>query len=137
MSGSRGNRAWRSLRVTPSIAAGGAVVAGALGTGLLTIPCWFRAATGLDCPFCGGSRALAALLHGDLAAALDHNAFAVTVLFPLAVAVVVALGRWEAGRAATWWPAGARGRALVAVLGVLTVAWWVARAVPWPAWARA
>lgn len=42
--------------------------------------------TGLYCPGCGGLRALHELTHGDLLAALDHNAFG--VLFILAGAVL-------------------------------------------------
>jgi hypothetical protein len=47
---------------------------------LLTCP--LRAATGLWCPFCGGLRCVAALAHGDLAAAASFNV-AVLVLLPV------------------------------------------------------
>ncbi len=53
---------------------GGAVLGLALGTGVVRVPCWFRLLTGLDCPFCGGSRALGALLEGDLAGAIVSGA---------------------------------------------------------------
>ncbi|WP_019810549.1 DUF2752 domain-containing protein [Saccharomonospora halophila] len=102
----------------------------ALGTGSVRIPCWFSGFTGLDCPFCGGSRALGALLDADPSAALGYNAFAVAVVVPVVVVVLVALGRWETGRAAAWWPTGRRGRLLAASLGVLTVGWWVVRNIP-------
>ncbi|WP_162831231.1 DUF2752 domain-containing protein, partial [Amycolatopsis ruanii] len=92
-------RSWRSVRVTPAVAAAGLAAGAALGTGVLRIPCWFHALTGLDCPFCGGSRALGALLHGDVLAALSYNAFALVVLLPLAVVTLVDAARWEAGRA--------------------------------------
>lgn len=36
-------------------------------------PCPFRLLTGLLCPGCGGTRALHALLHGDVAAAFAFN----------------------------------------------------------------
>ncbi|WP_298179379.1 DUF2752 domain-containing protein [Saccharomonospora sp.] len=139
MNGSRTDRSWRSLRATPVVVVFSAVVAVALGTGALAIPCWFQAATGLDCPFCGGSRALGALLEGDLAGALDHNLFAVVVLLPLVAVVLVALARWEAGRAASWWPRGAPGRWSAVVLVVLLFMWWVVRVLPVPAleWLRA
>lgn len=47
--------------------------------------CAFKALTGLDCPGCGGTRAVHALLHGDVASALNHN---VLVVATIAVAVV-------------------------------------------------
>lgn len=48
--------------------------------------CPFLAVTGHYCPGCGGTRALLALLQGDVAGALHNNALALT-LFPLALAV--------------------------------------------------
>lgn len=35
--------------------------------------CLLKSLTGLDCPGCGGTRAMHSLLHGDLAGAADHN----------------------------------------------------------------
>lgn len=52
--------------------------------------CPTKALTGLDCPGCGGLRATHALVTGDVVGALDHNAFVVLVLIPLAVAAWVA-----------------------------------------------
>jgi hypothetical protein len=54
--------------------------------------CPLREMTGLDCPGCGGTRALHALTHGDLGAALDHNAV-ISVLLPL---LLVAWALWLA-----------------------------------------
>jgi hypothetical protein len=53
----------------------------AFGLGVATLyattgvgfPCPFRALTGWECPFCGGTRLGAALLHGDVAAAFAYN----------------------------------------------------------------
>ncbi len=123
-------RPWHATRITPVLVGVGVATGVALGTGVLRIPCWFLAATGLNCPFCGGSRAVGALLDVDLSAALGYNAFAVAVVVPVVLVVLVALGRWETGRAATWWPTGRRGRLLAVSLGVLTVGWWVVRNIP-------
>ncbi len=48
--------------------------------------CPLKEMTGLDCPGCGGTRAVHALAHGDLAQALDHNVVLAVVLPVLAVA---------------------------------------------------
>jgi hypothetical protein len=52
--------------------------------------CPTKALTGLDCPGCGGLRATHALVTGDVVGALDHNAFVVLVLIPLAVVAWIA-----------------------------------------------
>ncbi|GAA1201687.1 DUF2752 domain-containing protein [Prauserella alba] len=129
-------RPWRAMRVTPGFAGGSLLIAVALGTGVLAVPCWFRALTGIDCPFCGGSRAIGGLLRGDLLAAVGHNAFAVAVLLPLAAVVLFALARWETRRAQRWWPAGRAGRAALIALVAVTVAWWVFRGLPVGEWFR-
>jgi hypothetical protein len=54
--------------------------------------------TGLDCPFCGGMRAVASFTRGHPFLAADHNLF-VVALAPLAVVWWVA-----------WWLATRRGR---------------------------
>lgn len=43
------------------------------GSVLVFPPCFFRTLTGLHCPGCGGTRMVAALLAGDLLAALRYN----------------------------------------------------------------
>jgi len=53
--------------------------------------CQFHRLTGLNCPGCGGTRALYALLHGDFATALRDNAMLV-----LGLAAVGARGGWFA-----------------------------------------
>ena len=44
------------------------------------IPCLFRAVTGLQCPGCGMTRALTALVHGNPAEAMDYNALSLTLI---------------------------------------------------------
>ncbi len=52
--------------------------------------CPTKLLTGLDCPGCGGLRAVHSIATGDLLGALDHNAFVVLVVLPALVAVGVA-----------------------------------------------
>ncbi len=47
--------------------------------------CWFRRLTGLSCPGCGGTRAVGALLSGDVVAAFRYN-----LLLPLGLLVLAA-----------------------------------------------
>jgi hypothetical protein len=89
--------------------------------------CPFRTVTGLACPGCGTLRCLHALLHGNVAEALDRNALTVLVL-PLLVAAWVLAGlRAVSGRPVRTpvTPAWA-----IRTLAVGTVAFWVARNVP-------
>jgi hypothetical protein len=50
-------------------------------TTLSSLPpiCPWRTLLGLQCPGCGGTRAIAALLHGDVIEAFRHNALAPVV----------------------------------------------------------
>ncbi|MCU0271452.1 MAG: DUF2752 domain-containing protein [Acidimicrobiales bacterium] len=76
------------------VATGAAVVAGRLGVSLVP-ECPLHALTGLWCPLCGGTRAVQALVAGDLGAAAGLN-----VLVVVAVPVLVVLWlRWTALRA--------------------------------------
>jgi hypothetical protein len=72
------------------ILAGVGVVAAAVlysvppGASHLYPRCLFHEATGLLCPGCGATRALAALLHGHLAEAMHWNAL-IVLLLPVAL----------------------------------------------------
>ncbi len=117
------------LRATPAVAAVTATAGALLGTGIVSIPCWYHALTGADCPFCGGSRALGALLRGDLVGALRFNAFAVLLLLPAAVAGMVLLARIELGLSIPSWRTR---RAGLVALGIAAVAWWLVRDLAFP-----
>ena len=90
--------------------------------------CPFRALTGWDCPGCGITRAIRALVTGHPGRALDHN-----VLFVVALVVGMV---WYA----TNWVRTRRGRPPLTLRGgrwwtgaaiVLVGAFWVVRNLPW------
>lgn len=88
--------------------------------------CPFRALTGWYCPGCGTLRAAHAVLHGDLARAVDMNVLAVLAV-PLVLASWLAwLRRAGTGRPRTWlsppW--------FPATVGVVLVVFTVARNIP-------
>ena len=90
--------------------------------------CPWRFITGLDCPFCGSTRAAAALAHGDLMGALDHNALFVVAVLPLAVAAwVLWVRRSRVGR-----PMPTISTRALTVGFVVVGGWWIVRLlVPW------
>lgn len=122
----------RRMPRTTGLIAGTGAFGVALGTGILPIPCPFFLITGLDCPFCGGSRAAGALLHFDVGGALDLNAFALLVVLPLTVAVLIGMARQELGHARGYWPSGRRGGILGYALVASILLWGVVRNLPFP-----
>ena len=90
------------------------------------IPCGFHAITGLPCLFCGGTRAMRAILHGDPSEALYLNTLAFPALAFAAAAFVLLLIEAAAGR-----PLARREflhRRLIRLapaLILLALAWWV------------
>lgn len=58
------------------------------------IPCIFHVVTGLQCPGCGVTRMLSALLHGDWRGAWESNAAILTLSPVLAGLVGLSLVRW-------------------------------------------
>ncbi len=64
--------------------------------------CPIHSAFGVQCPGCGGTRAAAALLRGDVSAALHDNAL-ITVLLPLMAGyLAVCCWRWACGEEMQW-----------------------------------
>jgi len=87
--------------------------------------CPLRAMTGLDCPFCGGLRGTYALMHGDVATALDHN-----LLLPLFLGVAMALAIRAWARAGGSSGGGERTNAPTrSVAGAPVALWWALVAV--------
>jgi hypothetical protein len=91
-------------KALPSNARFAAVVLAMAGIGVLTVlyffnpsahgfypVCQFHRLTGLNCPGCGATRALYALLHGDFSIALRDN-----VLLVVAIPAAAARGAWFA-----------------------------------------
>lgn len=93
--------------------------------------CWFHAGTGLWCPFCGSLRAVAALSHGQVPAALSFN-LPVVLLLPVAGAIWLRRLRWAlAGRVVDQPRIGNRG---LLVLGAVMLAFAVLRNTAYGAW---
>ncbi|MEL1265471.1 DUF2752 domain-containing protein [Pseudoxanthomonas putridarboris] len=89
--------------------------------------CMFKALTGLYCAGCGATRALHALLHGDVRAAFSMNPLLVLVLPVLPVLTAWSLG-WRPVRlqpAMRWLLAPKLWLALL-------LGFWVLRNLPWP-----
>jgi hypothetical protein len=64
--------------------------------------CLFHSLTGLNCPGCGSTRALYALLHGDFRLALKDNALFVLTFAALILSGVRCLWQKTTGRATTF-----------------------------------
>ena len=88
--------------------------------------CAFKGATGLPCPLCGGTRAVQAVLRGDVARASYLNVAALPAVVAL-VAVAILLG-YEAmrGRAVVHWNALLPGlRPLLPILVAVFFFYWI------------
>lgn len=96
-------------------------------------PCIIRAVTGLHCPGCGVTRALHALLHGDLRAAVHHNLLLVALLPALITFIgVQAFSLAQRGH----WKQVLLPRAIPLGLLVLMLAFAIIRNLPyaWASW---
>jgi hypothetical protein len=82
--GARPFRATRAAGYVGGFFAGGLALSALYATTGVGLFCPFRALTGWDCPFCGGTRMGAALLHADVLAAFGFN--------PLVLVGLVILG---------------------------------------------
>ena len=115
--------------------AGGVALAGCVAVGVIDpsttriFPaCAFKAMTGLDCPGCGMTRGLHALMNGDVLRAFSHNALLIVLLVATAIyvgwnAIASRIGRQQLRfefKRRTWIAVG---------LGVL--AFWILRNLPW------
>jgi hypothetical protein len=122
---------WRRLRDPLLVAAMGLAATAYVGVVDPNQPghyplCPTKYLSGFDCPGCGGLRSVHSLVTGDVAGALDHNAFAVLVLLPLGVLL---WARWfvrawrgdPPSRERSWWQRPAALWTLVAVMVVFTV----------------
>ena len=121
---------WVAPATVGAVALAGTVIVGVLDPEVrdhLTPGCPFRSLTGLDCPGCGGTRALYALTQGDPGLAIQHNVVTVVALPLLALAWAL----WFAYRL------GLRDRPVVlrasVAYGILTtfVVFFVLRNLPW------
>lgn len=86
--------------------------------------CLLHQWTGLQCPGCGATRALHALLNGRVVEAFRHNALVLFVV-PLGAALGV---RWVRGRwTGSWWPNPLTQPWLLALLAGLAAGFGVGR----------
>lgn len=89
--------------------------------------CPFKMMTGQDCPGCGATRSLNALLHGDVVAGADHN-----LLFVLALPIaVMAFAVWTARRLGVDAPSLPSLRTWLPVTVVAIALFWALRLLPW------
>ena len=122
----------RRLRAPLAVATGCAAVATALARlgpgGMVPVACPFLALTGLNCPFCGGTRSADELMHGNLLSALSLNALTTVLLLGLLSGWVAWLVARARGRTIDWVP----GSRVWIAFGLVVVSFWVLRVLPGP-----
>ena len=93
--------------------------------------CFFKMATGLDCPGCGGLRATHQLLHGHLRAAFAFNPlFIVALPFAVFFGTRAAVEQWTGHKGPRLIPA----TTAVWICAGIVIAFGVLRNLPWRAW---
>ena len=101
------------------------------GAAGLSVGCPVAHFTGLDCPGCGSTRSLGALIRLDLAAAFDHNALVpIALVFVVVSWVLWTWSRWSARPT----PALVRGPVSIVAIAVVLVAFTVVRNLDGGAW---
>jgi hypothetical protein len=126
----------RSKRLLVAIGAPAILIAGAFYLYLVDLekarplmPCLLYQLTGINCVGCGTTRALQALLHGDLAAAASYNLFMLIWLPLLAWALLSAWLAAVAGKPVL--PQIRDYRWLMIVLVISAVLFLILRNLPW------
>lgn len=95
----------------------GAVFFSTPGKSVWLPPCFFYKFTGLHCPGCGNTRALHALLHGDVLLALRNNLLLIPAILLLALLCFK--------------PQLTLSPALCKSVAVIVILFWVLRNLPW------
>ena len=112
----------RANRFRPLTIGAGIVAVAVLGMDDGVVLCPYRRCTGGDCPLCGGTRAAAALLRGDVLGSWARHPLVPILALQVAIGVVVGAVARRAGRE----PASLRPllqRVLLANVAAATVIW--------------
>ncbi|MFT7474421.1 MAG: hypothetical protein ACI81L_001346 [Verrucomicrobiales bacterium] len=128
--------AWvASKRAVPALGLAGVCLAAAfteVASEEGQVLCPYRLVTGGWCPGCGCTRALGALMHGDLRGSLLLNPWTVLVLAQVAFMATWILGAPEAAR--SWWRRNDYSvlKINMAVAGIIWIARLAAGVIPLP-----
>ena len=125
-----GRRSRRATWIAGGAALGACVAVGVVDPNTTRIfpQCTFKALTGLDCPGCGMTRGLHALVHGDVLRALSHNLLLVVII----ATSLVWFGWNTIARRTDRQPLRLRFRRNTwIVIGLAVAAFWLTRNLPW------
>ncbi len=120
----------QALRAVAATCATGLALGGVYLLAGVGIPCPFLALTGWQCPFCGGTRLVAALMSGQIARAWSFNPLLLVVGVGLAIRSagwLVDLARGRGDRPSVRWLPRRMTEQWVAVAGGVGVVYVVAR----------